>query len=101
MSNEPKELYDDINEIKTKIAILEDRQKQFGKIPTFEKIENMINRSIDSLPKEEKIIVLIQDTIRKENLVTKELLEKKIWKLKLWLYVSAVGLLSIGLKIFF
>ncbi|MCT8139586.1 hypothetical protein H1D32_18885 [Anaerobacillus sp. CMMVII] len=60
----------------------------------------MINKSIEKLPREDKIIVMIQETLRKENIVTNEAVEKKLAKLKLWLYVSAVGMIALGLRIF-
>jgi hypothetical protein len=93
-------VHEDMSELKTKVAILEDRLKQLDDIPTYEKTENMIKQSLDTLPKEEKIIVLIQDIIKTENLVTNEVVEKKLSKLKLWLYMSLVALVGMGFKIF-
>jgi hypothetical protein len=93
-------LQDEVNELKTKVALLEDRQRQLEDVPTYEKTENMINRQIETLPKEEKIIVIIRDTIKNENLVTNELMEKKLSKLKLWLYVTVVGFVGLGMKLF-
>jgi hypothetical protein len=95
-----RNLQDELNELKTKVALLEDRQRQLEDVPTYEKTENMINRQIETLPKEEKIIVIIRDTIKNENLVTNELMEKKLSKLKLWLYVTVVGFVGLGMKLF-
>ncbi|QOY36263.1 hypothetical protein AWH56_000760 [Anaerobacillus isosaccharinicus] len=97
---EKQQLQTEVNELKTKVALALDRLKQLEDVPTYEKTENMINRSIESLPNEDKIIVIIQDTIKKENLVTNEVVEKKLSKLKLWLYVSIVGTIGIALRIF-
>ncbi|MFN7251331.1 MAG: hypothetical protein ACK4M9_11135 [Anaerobacillus sp.] len=97
---ENSHLQEEINELKTKVALLEDRQRQLEDVPTYEKTENMINRQIETLPKEEKIIVIIRDTIKNENLVTNELMEKKLSKLKLWLYVTVVGFVGLGMKLF-
>lgn len=97
---EKQQLQTEVNELKTKVAIALDRLKQLEDVPTREKTENMINRSIENLPNEDKIIVIIQDTIKKEKLVTNEVVEKKLSKLKLWLYVSIVGIVGLALRIF-
>ncbi len=93
-------MIEEINELKTKVALLEDRLKQFEDVPTAEKTENMIKRSIEKIPNEDKIIVMIQDRVKKEGLVTGETVEKKLAILKLWLYVSLVGVVGLSLRIF-
>lgn len=97
---EKQQLQTEVNELKTKVAIALDRLKQLEDVPTREKTENMINRSIENLPNEDKITVIIQDTIKKEKLVTNEVVEKKLSKLKLWLYVSIVSIVGLALRIF-
>lgn len=100
MANDKEKINNELYELKTKVALLEDRLNKLDEIPTFEKTENMINRQLESFPNEEKIIVLIQETLKNENLVTTEEVEKKLSKLKLWLYGAAVGLVGMGLSIF-
>ena len=95
-----KDLQDEFNELKTRVAILENQFKKLDNIPTYEKTENMINHSIERLPDEDKIIVMVQETIKKENLVTEDVVEKKLTKLKLWLYVTLVGIVGLGFKLF-
>ncbi|OIJ07662.1 hypothetical protein BKP35_18445 [Anaerobacillus arseniciselenatis] len=97
---EEKAVYEELRELKTKVALLEDRLTKFDEVPTYEKTKNMINHSLKELPNDEKIIVLIQDTIKKEDLVTNETVEKELSKLKLWLYVTVVGLVGMGFKLF-
>jgi hypothetical protein len=100
MLAEKKDLQNELNELKTKIALAEERLQQLEDIPTYEKTENMIKNSLDDVPNEDKILVMIQESIRKENLVTDEVVEKKLTKLKLWLYVTVVGLVGLGFKLF-
>lgn len=90
---------EEVNELKTRVALLEDRLKQLEDVPTFEKTENMINRSIEDLPKEDKIIVMIQETLKKEDIATNDIVDKKLVKLKLWIYVSCVGLIGLAFRI--
>ncbi|RXI99971.1 hypothetical protein DS745_13955 [Anaerobacillus alkaliphilus] len=97
---EKNDMIEEINELKTKVVLLEDKLKQLDDLPSSEKTENMIKRSIEKLPNEDKIIVMIQDTVKKEGLVTDETVEKKLAKLKLWIYVSVVGIVGLSLRIF-
>lgn len=97
---EIKELEEEVNELKTKIILLEEQLKILDEIPTYEKTKNMILHSLSSVPKEDKIIVIVQDTVKKEKLVNEEVMEKKIAKLKVWLFATVISIGGVALKVF-
>lgn len=101
MPTNKKDLEDEVYELKTKVTLLEEKLKVLEDVPTFEKTKNMILDSMSSVPKEDKIIVIIQDTIKKENLVNEQGVEKKIAKMKVWLYATIVSIGTVALKVFF
>ncbi|MCD8502443.1 MAG: hypothetical protein LRY71_13250 [Bacillaceae bacterium] len=61
----------------------------------------MILDSLSSVPKEDRIVVMIQDTIKKEKLVNEQVVEKKLAKLKVWIYGTLASIGTVALKVFF
>ncbi|MBU8905557.1 hypothetical protein [Desertibacillus haloalkaliphilus] len=90
----------ELNELKTRLSVAEEQLREHEELPTVEKTENMIKEALDQVPDYDRVKIIIQDTIYEEQYVRKDFVEKKIARLKLWLYASVVGIATTFISTF-